>query len=171
MISTKLLSLIPLTLALACAAASAAGVYKWTDEDGVVHYSDRPTRDDATEVPGVAARASAEERMAAAAAALGDDAVSGDMLQGLWCEYEMTYVAPGSTVEEQRIEWDFYEGDELQHRDLRSGRRVETTFTVEANEIIPASSQIGTHRILKYAPDQLELGIAEAIHRLRKGGC
>ncbi|NNE61472.1 MAG: DUF4124 domain-containing protein, partial [Woeseia sp.] len=26
-----------------CAAAASAQVYKWTDADGVVHYSDQPT--------------------------------------------------------------------------------------------------------------------------------
>lgn len=41
----------PLLLLLAaCAGASAAEVYRWTDEDGTVHYSDRPLPDTEPEV-------------------------------------------------------------------------------------------------------------------------
>jgi hypothetical protein len=35
--------ILPFTLmSLACSVVLAATVYKWTDEDGVVHYSDQP---------------------------------------------------------------------------------------------------------------------------------
>ncbi len=152
--------------------AAAQGVYKWTDEKGVVHFTDRPpARDDAVEVPGVRARPSEEERRATTIEEVDGDAVTAEMLQGLWCEYELTYSAEGSQVLPRRIEWDFYEGDELQHRDLESGRRVDTTFSVDANVIVPASVVIGQHLILDYRADGMELGLADAIHRLRRGGC
>jgi len=152
--------------------AQAGGVYKWVDEQGVVHYSDRPgTRTDAEEVAGVNARASEQERLAAEAVTLGGDQISAQMLQGLWCEHEMAIVGGASEPEERRIEWDFYEGDELQHRDLRSGRRVETTFSVERNQIRAESASLGTHRILRFNGESMELGVGEQIHRLRKGGC
>lgn len=161
-----------LSIAIVAAPLAAQGVYKWTDEKGVVHFTDRPPdRDDAVEVPGVRARPSEEERRAAAVADLDGDAVTAEMLQGLWCEYEMTYSPEGSEVLPRRIEWDFYEGDELQHRDLESGRRVDTTFSVDINVIVPASVIIGQHRILDFSAAGMELGIADAIHRLRRGGC
>lgn len=161
-----------LLLSVLAAPIAAQGVYKWTDEKGVVHFTDRPPgRDDAVEVPGVRARPSEEERRASAIAEVDDDAVTAQMLQGVWCEYEMTYSAEGSDVLPRRVEWDFYEGNELQHRDLESGRRVETTFSVDANVLVPASVVIGQHRIVEFRADGMELGIADAIHRLRRGGC
>ncbi|MDO9372281.1 MAG: DUF4124 domain-containing protein [Gammaproteobacteria bacterium] len=39
-----------MVLLLGCAAASAAGVYKWVDENGKVHYGDHPGNSSAREV-------------------------------------------------------------------------------------------------------------------------
>jgi len=151
--------------------AQAAGVYKWTDEKGVVHFTDRPpNRDDAVEVPGVRARGTETDRILATKATPGEE-VTAQMLQGLWCEFEITTTNADIEPIIKRVEWDFYEGDEVQYRDLETGRRIETTFRVEAGEIITEDAEMGTHEIRSYRPEMLELGSGSTVYRLRSGGC
>ena len=53
-----------MVLLLACGAASAAGVYKWVDENGKVHYGDHPGNSSAREVTLPAAPAPDENQRA-----------------------------------------------------------------------------------------------------------
>ncbi len=160
-----------LVFSLCASGAMAAGVYKWTDDKGVVHFTDRPpARDDAVVVPGVRGRGNETDRLRSGAPTPGEE-VTAEMLQGLWCEYELTTTVPGAEAIPKRVEWDFYEGDEVQYRDLETGRRVDTTFRVEEGEIVTDDAEMGAHRIRSYRAELLELGSKDTVYRLRKGGC
>jgi len=167
----KTLMTVLLALSVCVNAAVAAGVYKWTDEKGVVHFTDRPpNRDDAVKVPDVRARGNETDRLKSVPATAGEQ-VTAQMLQGLWCEYELTTTLPDAEAIPKRVEWDFYEGDEVQYRDLGTGRRVETTFRIEGGEIVTDDAEMGSHKIRSYRPELLELGSKDTVYRLRTGGC
>lgn len=171
MTAMKSLMTVLLSLSLFANAVLAAGVYKWTDEKGVVHFTDRPPdRDDAVEVPGVRGRGNETDRLKSAPATAGEE-VTAEMLQGLWCEYELTTTLADAEAIPKRVEWDFYEGDEVQYRDLETGRRVDTTFRVEDGEIVTDDAEMGSHRIRSFRAELLELGSKNTVYRLRKGGC
>jgi hypothetical protein len=141
--------------------AHASGVYTWTDDKGVVHYSDRPIGpEDAKEVQGVTLEAKA----------IRSSKLKAQGLQGTWCEYEMVSTAGGGSTLAERVEWTF-NGVRLEYLDLDSQRKINSRFTLEDRTIRTDKSSMGNHPDRSYDGDQMELGNDAIYRRLRRGNC
>jgi hypothetical protein len=156
-------ALVPLLL-LVASAAHAGGVYTWTDDKGVVHYTDRPIGpEQAEQVKGMDTGPEAAKKPKRIR-------VSAEALQGTWCEFEMVAGAgSGSTIAE-RIEWTFNRGT-LEYLDLNSTLRVNSKFKLEDGSINTDQAMMGDHRIRSFGDDQMELGDEAIYRRLRRGNC
>jgi hypothetical protein len=149
---------------LVASAAHAGGVYTWTDDKGVVHYTDRPTGpEQAEQVKGmdIGPQAAAKPKPVR---------VSTEDLQGTWCEYELVSVGgSGSTIPE-RIEWTFNRST-LEYFDLDSQLKINSNFKLEDGSISTDKAVMGSHRIRSFGDDQMELGGDDIHIRLRRGNC
>ena len=156
-------ALIALLLLLA-GAVHAGGVYTWTDERGVVHYTDRPIGpEQAEQVKGMDIGPEAAAKPSRVKG-------SAESLQGTWCAFAMVSSAgTGSTIAE-RIEWTFNRST-LDYLDLDSQLKINARFKLEDGSINTDKAIMGNHRIRSFGDDQMELGDDAIYTRLRRGNC
>lgn len=162
-----------LLLMLPAANAVAGKVYTWTDERGVVHYTDRPLGPEAArEVPGVES-----DRKPAAKSKPADDAAPGKAdlpdaaaLQGIWCQYERASDLPDTEVTPERVEWTFL-GDTLETRNLETGITRRADFSIVDGVLASDDLSIGRYPIRDYQRTTMEIGIPSVHFRLRRGRC
>jgi hypothetical protein len=150
-----------LLLLLVASAANAGGVYTWTDEHGVVHYTDRPLGpEQARQVPG----------MQVGPKTVVASKLTFETLQGTWCEYELVSSPSKNQTMAQRIEWTFKNRD-LIYRDLNTGTTLPSQYEFKDQTITTDRASMGNHVIRDYHDDELELGNDAMFVRLRRGSC
>ncbi|GMU43074.1 MAG: DUF4124 domain-containing protein [Xanthomonadales bacterium PRO6] len=150
-------------------AASAGSVYKWTDQNGVAHYTDRPIGpEEKAEMEGVKtaeppprARKDADEPVRIPTQA---------ELQGVWCEFELYSDDPEAAPLVERIEWTFI-GKTLQYRDLDAGITLRGDYAITDGNISVGDPAIGSHRVRSFFLDAMELMRGKVWYRLRRGRC
>ena len=161
-----------LMLILHAAVANAGKVYTWTDERGVVHYTDRPLGPEAaTEVPGVESdREESTKSRPADDAAGNPDLPDEAALQGIWCQFERASDLPDTEVTPERVEWTFV-GDTVETRDLESGITRRASFTITDGAVVADDVAIGRYPIRDYQRTSMEIGVSSVHFRLRRGRC
>ncbi|MGE4070125.1 MAG: DUF4124 domain-containing protein [Lysobacterales bacterium] len=151
-------------LLLVASAADAGGVYTWTDEHGVVHYTDRPIG------PKQAEQVKGMDIGPEAASKPRNIRVSAEALQGTWCAFELVSTAGAGSNIAERIEWTFT-GGTLQYLDLDSKLKINSKFKLDDGSITTDQAAMGNHRIRRFGDDQMELGGDGIYTRLRRGNC
>ena len=162
-----------LLLMLHTAGALAAKVYTWTDERGVVHYTDRPLGPEAAkEVPGVESDRKVDLKPKPA-----DDAPLGQAdlpdetaLQGVWCQYERASDLPDTEITPERVEWTFL-GDSVETRNLDTGITRRASFSISDGALVADDLAIGRYPIREYQRTPMEIGVPSVHFRLRRGPC
>lgn len=162
-----------LLLMLHTAGALAAKVYTWTDERGVVHYTDRPFGPEAAkEVPGVESDRKVDLKPKSA-----DDAPLGQAdlpdetaLQGVWCQYERASDLPDTEITPERVEWTFL-GDSVETRNLDTGITRRASFSISDGALVADDVAIGRYPIREYQRTTMEIGVPSVHFRLRRGPC
>lgn len=151
-------------------AAPAASVYKWTDQNGVVHYTDRPLGpEDRKAVPGV-------ESADPAAAAPRQESLEAPRipteaeLQGIWCEFELRTEDPEAAPTPEKIQWTFT-GDTLEYRNLELAITLRGDYEIVDGSIAVDNPAIGRHRVRSFFLNALELAREKVWYRLRRGRC
>lgn len=161
-----------LLLLLHTAGALAAKVYTWTDERGVVHYTDRPLGPEAAkEVPGVESDRKVDLKPKPADDALGKaDLPDEAALQGVWCQYERASDLPDTEITPERVEWTFL-GDSVETRNLDTGITRRASFSISDGALVADDVAIGRYPIREYQRTTMEIGVPSVHFRLRRGPC
>ncbi|MBK8066849.1 MAG: DUF4124 domain-containing protein [Rhodanobacteraceae bacterium] len=162
-----------LLLLLHAAVAIAGKVYTWTDERGVVHYTDRPLGPEAArEVPGVESDRKTDLKPKRA-----DDEALGKAdlpdtagLQGIWCQFERASDLPDTEVTPERVEWTFL-GDTVETRNLDTGITRRANYTITDGALVADDVAIGRYPIREYQRTAMEIGVPSVHFRLRRGRC
>lgn len=165
----------PLVVAAALIActAHAGGVYKWTDERGVVHYTDRPIGPSAaTQVPGmtVGTRPS-DVKLSRKAMPEG--------VRGIWCQLDSApppapppaaTAAPSVAAAIGHIEWTFRLFD-FEYHELGKDFRIAGDYAVNDGKLTTNHRDVGNFEILELTAAQMKLGRDQTSLQLQRGKC
>ncbi len=125
--------------------AGAAGIQKWVDEDGKVHYGDRPPENVETEaMRSKAGRLSAAPKIEASdvAAKPVEDVEAGDLI-GAWCLAALSMDIDGEKTPDNVATWTFSDSGELSVEE--GGIRFTAQYTVGDSEIQTDNDMIGDY--------------------------
>lgn len=168
-------SLVVAAALIACT-AHAGGVYKWTDERGVVHYTDRPIGPSAaTQVPGMTVGTPLSD------AKLSKNEMP-EGVRGVWCQLDSTPApapapspaaasAPSTPVAATgHIEWSFTLFN-FEYHELTKDFRIEGEYSVNDGTLTTNHRDVGNFDIVEITAKQMRLGKDQAQLQLQRGKC